>query len=60
MTDVPAFVRNNRRDLLAANRLGFAVYSEVYADQMLPGAHLLPRLAGRRHRHGRQPPQRSR
>lgn len=29
-------MRNNRRDLLAANRLGFAVYSEVYADGVTP------------------------
>lgn len=36
MTDVPAFVRNNRRDLLAANRLGHAVYSEMYADGVQP------------------------
>lgn len=36
MTDAPAFVRNNRRDLLAANRLGYAVYSEVYADGPAP------------------------
>ena len=36
MTDVPAFVRNNRRDLLAANRLGYAIYSEVYADGGTP------------------------
>jgi len=36
MTDVPAFVRNNRRDLLAANRLGYAIYSEIYADGGTP------------------------
>ncbi|MGY4858550.1 helix-turn-helix transcriptional regulator [Cryobacterium sp. AP23] len=36
MTDVPAFVRNNRRDLLAANRLGLALYSEMYADEIRP------------------------
>jgi transcriptional regulator with XRE-family HTH domain len=36
MTDVPAFVRNNRRDLLAANRLGYAVYSEIYAAGVQP------------------------
>ncbi|MGA7203883.1 MAG: helix-turn-helix transcriptional regulator [Specibacter sp.] len=32
LTDAPAFVRNNRRDLLASNALGRALYSEVYAD----------------------------
>ena len=36
MTDAPAFVRNNRRDLLAANRLGLALYSELYADPVRP------------------------
>jgi transcriptional regulator with XRE-family HTH domain len=28
----PAYVRNHRRDVLAANRLGRALYSEMYAD----------------------------
>lgn len=32
LTDAPAFVRNSRRDLLAANGLGRALYSELYAD----------------------------
>lgn len=32
LTDAPAFVRNNRRDLLAANAMGRALYSEMYAD----------------------------
>jgi transcriptional regulator with XRE-family HTH domain len=32
LTDAPAFVRNNRRDLLAANTMGRALYSEVFAD----------------------------
>jgi len=36
MTDVPAYLRNNRRDLLAANRLGLALYSELYADPVRP------------------------
>jgi transcriptional regulator with XRE-family HTH domain len=31
MTDVPAYVRNGRRDGLAANRLGYALYSGLYA-----------------------------
>jgi transcriptional regulator with XRE-family HTH domain len=36
MTGVPAYVRNGRRDVLAANRLGFALYSEAYADPARP------------------------
>jgi transcriptional regulator with XRE-family HTH domain len=32
MTGVPAYVRNGRRDVLAANRLGYALYSEAFAD----------------------------
>ena len=29
MTGAPAYVRNGRRDILAANRLGYALYSEL-------------------------------
>jgi transcriptional regulator with XRE-family HTH domain len=36
MTDVPAFVRNDRLDVLAANGLGRAFYSEIYADPIQP------------------------
>jgi transcriptional regulator with XRE-family HTH domain len=36
MTAVPAFVLNARLDLLAANRLGHALYSPVYAGQTRP------------------------
>jgi transcriptional regulator with XRE-family HTH domain len=36
MADVPAFVRNGRRDMLAANVLGYALYSEIYADPARP------------------------
>ena len=36
MAGVPAYVRNGRRDLLAANRLGYALYSEMYADPARP------------------------
>lgn len=36
MTDSPAFVRNGRRDILAANRLGYALYSELYIDPVRP------------------------
>jgi transcriptional regulator with XRE-family HTH domain len=38
LTDAPAFVRNNRRDLLAANALGRALYSDLYADADADGA----------------------
>jgi transcriptional regulator with XRE-family HTH domain len=36
MTGVPAYVRNGRRDVLAANRLGYALYSEAYVDPARP------------------------
>ena len=36
MTVAPAFVRNGRLDLLAANRLGHALYSEMYAAPRRP------------------------
>ena len=36
MTEAPAFVRNGRMDILAANRLGFALYSEMFADPRRP------------------------
>ncbi|SDW77065.1 Helix-turn-helix domain-containing protein [Arthrobacter sp. cf158] len=36
MTDVPAYVRNGRRDILAANKLGHALYSELFADPGRP------------------------
>ncbi|MFJ9705769.1 helix-turn-helix domain-containing protein [Streptomyces sp. NPDC101234] len=32
MTDSPAFIRNGRLDILAANRLGRALYSPLFAD----------------------------
>jgi transcriptional regulator with XRE-family HTH domain len=31
MTGAPAYVRNGRGDILAANRLGYALYSEMFA-----------------------------
>jgi transcriptional regulator with XRE-family HTH domain len=34
--DVPADVRNGRRDILAANRLGYALYSELFIDPARP------------------------
>ena len=36
MSAVPAYVRNGRRDILAANRLGYALYSEAYVDPTRP------------------------
>lgn len=36
VTDGPAFVRNGRMDLLAANRLARAFYHDVYADPQRP------------------------
>jgi len=34
--DAPADVRNGRRDILAANRLGYALYSELFVDPVRP------------------------
>jgi len=36
ITDAPAFVRNGRLDVLAANRLGRAMYSEMYGGTARP------------------------
>jgi len=36
VTDAPADVRNGRGDILAANRLGYALYSELYIDPVRP------------------------
>jgi hypothetical protein len=36
MTGAPAFVRNARLDILAANALGYALYSEVFVDPARP------------------------
>lgn len=36
MTEAPAFVRNGRLDILAANRLGYALYSEMYVGPARP------------------------
>jgi transcriptional regulator with XRE-family HTH domain len=36
VTDGPAFVRNGRMDLLAANRLARVFYADVYADPQQP------------------------
>jgi transcriptional regulator with XRE-family HTH domain len=36
MVGVPAYVRNGRMDILAANELGFALYSEMFANPRRP------------------------
>jgi transcriptional regulator with XRE-family HTH domain len=36
IADAPADVRNGRRDVLAANRLGYALYSELFIDPVRP------------------------
>ena len=36
MTDAAAFVRNSRLDILSANRLGYALYSEAFANPERP------------------------
>jgi transcriptional regulator with XRE-family HTH domain len=36
MVDTPAFVRNDRLDVLACNRIGRAFYSDIYADPIQP------------------------
>lgn len=36
MTEVPAYVRNQRLDILSANRLGYALYSELFTDPVRP------------------------
>jgi hypothetical protein len=39
ITDAPAVVQNGRLDILAANALGRAFYSEMYADPVRPVNH---------------------
>ena len=36
MTDVPAIIQNGRLDVVATNRLGAALYSELYLDPQRP------------------------
>jgi transcriptional regulator with XRE-family HTH domain len=36
MTDAPAWVRNNRHDFLAGNKLAFALYADMFADPVRP------------------------
>ena len=68
----PAYVRNGRLDLLAANTLGFALYAPVFEDTtgtpnmarfifLNPQRHRVLRGLGRsRRRRRRHPPSRSR
>ncbi|WP_426997900.1 helix-turn-helix transcriptional regulator [Pseudarthrobacter sp. N5] len=39
ITNAPAFVRNGRIDILAANPLGYALYSEMYVSPARPANH---------------------
>ncbi|MET3950721.1 helix-turn-helix transcriptional regulator [Arthrobacter sp. UYEF36] len=39
ISNAPAFVRNGRLDILAANQLGYALYSEMYASPVRPANH---------------------
>jgi transcriptional regulator with XRE-family HTH domain len=39
ITGAPAFVGNGRLDILAANPLGYALYSEMYVDPARPANH---------------------
>lgn len=39
ITGAPAFVRNGRMDILATNRLGAALYSQLYTDPVRPANH---------------------
>jgi hypothetical protein len=36
MTDAVAFVRNSRQDVLSANRLGYALYADLFANPQRP------------------------
>ena len=39
MTSAPAFIQNARLDILAANRLGQALYSDLFDDAVRPANH---------------------
>jgi transcriptional regulator with XRE-family HTH domain len=39
MTSAPAFIQNGRLDVLAANRLGQALYSDMFDDAVRPANH---------------------
>ena len=72
MTHAPALVQNGRGDILAANRLGYALYSEMDLAPGRPANHarfvfldprahaLLRRVGTRRRRHRRDAAHRSR
>ena len=72
ITDVPADLRNGRRDILAANRLGYALYSELFIDPVRPAnvarfvflspraREFFPRLGECRQRPGGEPAHRGR
>jgi transcriptional regulator with XRE-family HTH domain len=40
LTDAPATVHNARLDILAANRLGYALYADIFADPHRPANHI--------------------
>jgi MmyB-like transcription regulator ligand binding domain len=40
MTDTPATVHNSRLDILAANRPGYALYSDMFANPQRPANHI--------------------
>jgi transcriptional regulator with XRE-family HTH domain len=40
VTDTPATVHNSRLDILAANRLGYALFSDIFADPHRPANHI--------------------
>ncbi len=39
ITDAPAFIGNNRLDIVAANTLGYALYSDMYRTPSRPANH---------------------
>ena len=39
ITGAPAFIGNNRMDIVAANLLGYALYSDMYRGSARPGNH---------------------
>jgi transcriptional regulator with XRE-family HTH domain len=40
VTDTPATVHNSRLDILAANSLGYALFSDIFADPQRPANHI--------------------
>ena len=50
MSMTPAYVRNGRLDVLAANQLGAALYSDLFADPVRPAEQRpvsVPQSSGR-------------